>query len=244
MMKFLPFIAATLLALPAAAQVDCNAGMEPIDRTADFALTASDFVKSIATNEQKFSKALGGFSYDIDIKVETLDGDTVDGEYHRASKMAFEGGTRRQTVADGAVNTLKRLKLSDRDIAVLGDPASYILDGESFANRDIVYSGRQKMADHNYAIFDALPRSSVSAETGHGFEGRTWVRGRYRAIAKTCGRSNDFPVAFLRFSTLREPVAETNYFPVLVMADETMPIDNAQVHVRVTVKFSNYRAKP
>lgn len=244
MTKFPLFLAVTLFALPAAAQVDCNAGMEPIDRTAGFALTASDFVKTIATREQKFSKALGGFGYDIDITVETLDGDTVDGTFHRASTVAFDGGSRKETVAEGAVDTLKRLKLAARDIAALADPVSFILDGDSFANRYIVYSGRQKMADRNLAIFDALPRSSLAAETGHGFEGRTWVKGRERSIVKTCGRSNDFPVAFLRFSTLRAQVADENFFPVLVTADETMPVDGAPVHVRVTVKFSNFRAKP
>ncbi len=242
MTKFVPFLVAWLLALPALAQVDCNTGMEPIDRAADFSLSAPDFIKVVAAKEQKFTKALGSYGYDIDVKVETLDGDTVDGEFHRASTVSFEGGARKETVAEGAVNTLKRLKLSDRDVAALADPTSFTFEANSFANRDIVYSGRQKMDGHNLAIFDALPRSAQSL--GHSFEGRTWVRGRDNAIVKTCGRSTDFPVATVRFASLREQIADTNYFPVLIRADETLPIDGTPVHVRVTVKFSNYRARP
>jgi len=242
MMKFASFLAASLFALPALAQVDCNAGMEPIDRAADFSLGAPDFIKVVAAKEQKFTRALGSYGYDIDIRVETLDGDKVDGEFYRTSTLGFDGGTRKETMAEGAVNTLKRIKLSDRDIAALADPTSFTFETDSFANRDIVYSGRQKMADHNLAVFDVLPRSSQSL--GHAFEGRTWVRARDMAIVKSCGRSTDFPVATLRFSSLREQVADANYFPALIQADENLPVDGAPVHVRVTVKFSNYRAKP
>lgn len=243
MMKFVTFLLSCVLAGPAFAQVDCNAGMEPIDRSADFPLTARDYIKVVTAKEQQFTKALGSFGYAIDIKVETVQGDTVDGEFRRASVLGFDAaGARKETAAEGATNTLTRLKLSDKAIAALGNPASFTFDAESFANRDIVYSGRQKMDDHNLAIFDVLPRSD--RPLGHAFEGRTWVRGRDRAILKSCGRSADFPMAMLRFVSLRDQVAETNYFPVLVRADEDLQVDGAPVHVRVTVKFSNYRAKP
>ena len=79
---------------------------------------------------------------------------------------------------------------------------------------------------------------------GHAFEGRTWVRGRDTAIARICGRSTDFPIANMRFVSQREEVADGNYFPVVVRADENAQIDGAPVHVRATVKFSNYRARP
>ena len=242
MVKFASFVAAWLLALPALAQVDCNAGMEPVDASADFPLSAREYIKVIVAKEHDFVKALGSQGYAVDIKVETLKGDTVDGEFHRASVVDFDpSGARRETIAPGATNTLTRLKLSDKDISLLGDPMSFALTADSFADRDIVYSGRQKFGDHNLALFDALPRTDKS--TYRAFAGRTWVRGRGTAIVKTCGRNTDYPVANMRFEVLRAQVVDENYYPVTIRADEEIPIDGVPVHIRVTVKFSDYKPR-
>src|SRR5471032_1606347 len=77
MVKFVSFVAAWLLAAPAFAQIDCNAGMEPVDASADFSLTAREYIKVIVANEHAFVKALGNQGYAVDIAVETLKGDTV-----------------------------------------------------------------------------------------------------------------------------------------------------------------------
>jgi hypothetical protein len=243
MTKFLSFIAAWLLAVPALAQVDCNAGMEPIDTAADFPLSARDYIKTIVANEHKFIKALGSYGYSVDIKVETLQGETVDGEFHRRSVVDFDAsGARRETVADGATNTLSHFKLSDRDISVLGDPMSFALTPDSFADRDVVYSGRQRLNGNNLAIFDILPRSDK--DFGKAFGGRTWVRGRDAAIVRTCGRSADYPVSAMRFEVSRAQAAGEEYFPVLARGDENAPGEDQPVRVRVTVKYFDYKAKP
>ena len=243
MTKFLSFLAAWLLAVPALAQIDCNAGMEPIDTAADFSLSARDYIKVIVANEQKFVMALGSYGYALYIMVETLQGEKVDGEFHRASVVDFDSsGARRETIAAGATNTLSRFKLSDRDISVLGDPMSFALTNASFAARDIVYSGRQKVGEINLALFDVLPHSDK--DIGKAFAGRTWVRGRNASIVKTCGRSDDYPVGDMRFEVSRAQAVGEEYFPVLVLADETLLVDGQQVRVRVTAKYSDYKAKP
>src|SRR5476651_886103 len=231
MMKVASFLVTWLLAVPAFAQVDCNAGMEPIDASADFPLSAREYIRVVVAGERDFVKALGSHGYAVDIKVETLKGDTVDGVFHHASVVDFDAsGARRETVAARASNTLGRLKLSDKDISLLGDPMSFALTPDSFADRDIVYSGRQRYGEHNLALFDALPRSDKS--TDHAFAGRTWVRGVKSAIVKTCGRDEDYPVADMRFAVLREQFTGENYYPVTVRADEEIPIDGVPVHIR------------
>jgi hypothetical protein len=242
MSKYLTFLAVWLVTLPALAQVDCNAGLEPIDNAAESSLSARDFIKTIVTNERAFVKSLGSQGYKVDIRVETLQGDKVDGEFHRLSTVDFDSsGARRETIAEGATNTLSRFKLSDKDISVLGDPMAFALTAESFAERDIVYSGRQRNDERNLAVFDILPRSDK--DPGHAFGGRTWVRGSTTSIVRTCGRSADYPIGDVRFEVLRAPGTADNYVPVLVRADENVLVDGQQVHVRVTVKFSDYKAK-
>ena len=242
MVKFASFVAAWLLTMPALAQVDCNAGMEPVDASADFPLSARTYIKVIVAKEHDFVKALGKLGYAVDIEVVTLKGEAVDGQFHRASVVDFDpSGARRETIAPGGTNTLTRLKLADKDISLLGDPASFALTADSFADRDIVYSGRQKFGELNLALFDALPRTDKSTE--HAFSGRTWVRGRGPAIVKTCGRNADYPVANMRFEVVRAQVVDENYYPVTVRADEEIPIGGVPVHLRLTVKFSDYKPR-
>lgn len=120
-------------------------------------------------------KALGNHGYAVDMKVETQKGDTVDGVFHRPYVVDFDAsGARREDVAPDATNTLGRLKLADKDIGLLGDPMSLALTADSFADRDIVYSRREKYSEHNLALFDALPdypigdmRFEVLARAGH-----------------------------------------------------------------------------
>jgi hypothetical protein len=242
MMNFASFIAAWLLAVPAFAQVDCNAGMGPIDASADFSLSAREFIKVVVANEHEFVKALGTHGYAVDITVETLKGDTVDGVFHRAAVVDFDAsGARRETVAPGATNSLVRLKLSDKDIGLLGDPMSFALTSDSFADRDIVYSGRQRYGEHNLALFDSLPRTDKSTE--RAFAGRTWVRGAKSSIVKTCGRDADYPIGNMRFEVLRAQSVDENYYPVTVRTDEEIPIEGVPVHIRVTVRYSDYKPK-
>lgn len=243
MKRVLPFFLAWLLTVPAFAQVDCNAGLEPVDAAADFRLSARDFIKAIVANERDVVRALGNHGYAVDITVETLKDNAVDGAYHRASVVDFDAsGARRETVAPGASNTLTRIKLTDKDVSVLGDPMSSALTPESFADRDIVYSGRQRYKDHNLALFDILPRSDANVR--RAFAGRTWVRGAKSALVRTCGRSTDYPIANMRYEMVRAQTVDETYFPVSVRADEEMPIDGTPVHIRVTVKYADYKPKP
>jgi len=76
-----------------------------------------------------------------------------------------------------------------------------------------------------------------------GFEGRAWVRAREDAVMRLCGRSSGSPIAPMRFEVVRALVDGQYWFPVLIRADEAAPIGDDKVHVRVTVKYSNYKAR-
>jgi hypothetical protein len=229
-----------LLAGPAAAQVKCSEGMEPLERDAESRMSAQDFIKEVATNEMVFSKAFASYGYRLEVNVQTLDGDTVDGEYRRNSTVAFDAnGQRRETVTEGPVNTLTRLKLGDRDFDTLRE--AFSLTATKVSDNDIVYDGRQKIGDINTAVFDILPRNQ--AADIRGFEGRVWVRARDNAIIHICGRTSASPIAPIRFDVVRAPVDEKYWFPVEIRADEDAHIGRDTVHVRLMVKYSDYKAR-
>src|SRR5215470_17377837 len=178
---------ALLPAAPAAAEIHCSEGMEALEHDAESRMSSHDFIKDVATNEQVFAKAFATYGYKLEVNVQTLTGDTVDGEYRRTSVVDFDAaGQRRETVTEGPVNTLTRMRLGERDVDTLRE--AFMLSASKVSDNDIVYSGRQKIGDINAAVFDLLPRNQ-SADI-RGFEGRVWVRVREDAIMHICGRSS------------------------------------------------------
>lgn len=228
------------LAAPAWAQVKCGENLPPVDRDAETRMTAQDFVRALSVKEGAFAKALGNYGYTVDATVETLTGDTVDGEYHQVSILSFDAnGPRREPILT-TVNTLKRIKFTDRDVEALRD--AFTLTPARVSTGDIVYSGRQKVGDINAALFDVLPRNPT-AEI-RGFEGRAWVRASADAVMRLCGRSNATPIAPMRFEVIRALVDEQYWFPVSIRADEEAQVGkDEKVHVRVTVTYSNYKSR-
>lgn len=235
-------VPAVFLALiaPAGAQVRCADDLPPVDRDAQTRMTAQDFIRALTVKEAAFAKALGNYGYTVDAHVETLAGDTVDGEYHQVSILKFDAdGPKREPILT-TVNTLKRIKFSDRDVEALRD--AFTLTPDRVSTGDIVYSGRQKVGEINAALFDVLPRNP-SAEI-RGFEGRAWVRASADAVMRLCGRSNATPIAPMRFEVIRALVDDQYWFPVSIRADEEAQVGKEdKVHVRVTVTYSNYRSR-
>jgi hypothetical protein len=226
--------------VPAAAQIRCSEGMAGIERDAETRMSTQDFIKDVVTNEEVFAKAFANYGYKLEVRIQTLTGDTIDGEYRRNSTIGFDAnGQRQETVTDGPVNTLTRLRLGERDIDTLRE--ALLITKSRVSDNDIVYSGRQKVGDINAALFDIMPRNQ-SADI-RGFEGRVWVRVRDNAIMHLCGRSSSTPIAPMRFDVTRAPVDDKYWFPVEIRADEDARISGDTVHVRLNVKYSDYKAR-
>jgi len=240
MSRFVIAFIALVLTLPAAAQIKCSEGMEPIDRGAESRMSAQDFIKDVATNEVVFSRAYAAFGYTVDITVQTLQGDSVDGEYHRVSTVDYGAdGQRRETVTLGPINTLTRLKIGERDFDTLRE--AFTLTADKVSDNDIVYSGRQHVGEINAAVFDLLPRKETPYV--RGFEGRVWVRASDSAIMRSCGHSRTSPIAPMLFEVVRMAVADKYWFPSQIRADEDARISGDTIHVRLTVKYSDYKAR-
>src|SRR5262249_31343964 len=94
--------AAIALASPAWAQVKCAEELEAVDSGAESRLTAQDFVRDVAAKEGEFAKALANFGYKTEVVVQTLNGDTVDGEFRQVSTLSFDASGPKRDIADGA----------------------------------------------------------------------------------------------------------------------------------------------
>jgi len=228
------------LATPAAAQIDCDEGMKPIEANATSRMGAMDFIHDVAAKEATFTRAMPNFNYTVDVLVQTLAGDKVDGAFHQLSHVTYDtSGARTVKAVEGPTNTLTRAKISDADLQGLRD--AFMLNGGLLAERDIVYAGRQDFGNINTAVFDVLPRTDHAAE--HGFQGRVWVRISENAVIRSCGRITGGPLDQLRYRVQRTRVADQYYFPGVIDADEETVVGKDKVRFRVQVKYSDYTAR-
>jgi hypothetical protein len=239
LVSFTVAMAAIALSWPAGAQVKCGDDLGEVDQNAESRMSALDFIRRVSAKEAIFARALANFGYTVEATIQTLQGDTVDGEYRHLSVHSFDASGPKRQVADGAANTLTRIKFADRDLETLRD--AYVLTADRVSAGDIAYSGRQRMGDINASLFDIMPRDA--AADVRGFEGRAWVRARDDAVMRLCGRSSSAPIAPMRYQVVRALVAEQYWFPVSIRADEDARIGRETVHVRVTVKYSGYKAR-
>lgn len=237
--RFAVTVAAVALAWPALGQVKCGDDLGAVDQDAQSRMSAPDFIRRVSAREVAFARAFANFGYTIEASVQTLQGEVVDGEYRHVSTLRFDASGPRREIAAGAINTLTRIKFTDRDLETLRD--AYTLFPERVSVGDIVYSGRQLIGQIRASLFDVMPRNP--AADVRGFEGRVWVRGREDAVMRLCGRSSSAPIAPMRFQVVRAPVAEQYWFPVSIRADEQAVIGQEKVHVRVAVKYSNYKPR-
>ncbi len=237
--SFTAAAAAVALAWPAVAQVKCSDDLGAVDRDAGSRMSAVDFIRQVSAKEAAFARAFANFGHTVEATVQTLQGDAVDGEYRQVATVGFDAGGPRRDVAPGSINTLTRIKFTDRDLDALRD--AFVLTAARVSAGDIAYSGRQRIGEINASLFDVMPRNP--AGDVHGFEGRTWVRARDDAVMRLCGRSSGAPIGPMRYQVIRTLVDEQYWFPESIRADEEARIGGASVHVRVTVTYSNYKAR-
>src|SRR5215469_17686228 len=74
----------SLSLLPARAQEG------PLEETQPQGVTPDEIIKRFAAKETEFAKARDNYTYRQDVKVQTVDGDTVDGEYHEVFDVIFD----------------------------------------------------------------------------------------------------------------------------------------------------------
>lgn len=240
MSRFASLLVVLVIAGPASAQVKCTEGLTPIDRQADARMTPMDFVKDVTTKELEFNKAFTNFGYTLEIQLQTVDEDKVDGEYHEVTRVDFDAnGSRHINMVGTPTNTLQRLPLPHRDVDQMRD--AFIITREVLAGQDVVYSGRERVQDFNAAVFDILPRNDQPGASS--FTGRVWVRQREAAIIRSCGRFAGGPFGAMRYLVDRTKVADLYWFPAQVRADEKVRVKDDDVHLRVSVKYSDYKAR-
>src|SRR2546423_3147698 len=209
-------------------------------------ISVEEIISRFAAKEKDFQAARAHYTYHQSNVIQTLDGDTVDGEYRQDWDVNFDShGKRSIAVTYAPAPTLTRIAMTNEDTNDLQNVMPFVLTTDEILDYNILYVGQQQEDELQTYVFDISPKQIDKHH--RRFEGRIWVDNRDFQIVKTYGKSvpdlhsgsneNLFP----RFTTYREQIDNVYWFPTYTTADDVLHFKNEDVHIRVIIKYTDYK---
>src|SRR3954449_5205727 len=203
---FLPAIAAVIvLASPTFSQEGALTNNPPKG------LTSDQIIQRFAAKEKEFKEARDSYTFRQDVKVQTLDGKTVTGEYREVFDVTYDNqGRHLENVVFAPQNTLNEIMMSPEDLQDIRHLLPFVLTSEEIPEYDILYVGQQQEDELHCYVFDVAPKKIEGKK--RYFQGRIWVDDQDLQVVKTSGktvpdiRKKNNENLFPKFSTWREQV--------------------------------------
>jgi hypothetical protein len=234
--------ACALVALPGRAQEG------PLENTPPKDTTPEDIIKRFAAKETEFAKARDQYTYRQDVKVQTLDGDHIDGEYKEVFDVMFDDkGKRIENVVFAPQSSLSKIYMSQEDFEDIRHKLPFVLTTEDLPEYNILYVGQQQEDELHCYVFDIAPKKIEGKK--RYFQGRVWVDGHDFQIVKTYGKTvpdirknhGDDENLFPKFTTWRQQIDGLYWFPVYTKADDELHFKLEDVHIKEIVKYEDYK---
>jgi hypothetical protein len=221
-----------------------------LDKSEPKGTTPEEIIKRFSAKEKEFKAARDLYTYRQDVKVQTLDGDTVDGEYHQVFDITFDDqGHKLKNVVFAPQASLTRIGMTQEDVEDIENRLPFVLTSDEIGEYNILYVGTQQEDELHCYVFDIAPKEIVGKK--RYFQGRIWVDDTDFQVVKTYGKTvpdirkkkgneNLFP----SFTTWRQRVDGKYWFPVYTKADDTLHFSSGaggDVHIREIVKYQNYK---
>src|ERR1700689_965751 len=239
-------LAGALAALPAAAQEGALENNPPTGTTSE------EIITHFAAKEKLFKDARDCYTYRQDIKVQTLDGDTVTGEYHEVFDVLYDDkGHRIENVVFAPQSSLEQggLSLDEGDVQDFRNRLPFGLTSEEVPEYNILYVGQQLEDQLRCYVFDIAPKEIVGKK--RYFQGRIWVDDQDFQIVKTYGQAvpeikdtkkkGKEEHLYPKFTTWRQQVDNQYWFPTYTRADDTLHFNMGDIHIREIVKYEDYK---
>jgi hypothetical protein len=234
-----------LAAIPALAQQ----GEGPLNPAQPQGITADQIIQRFASKEKMFKEARESYTYTQSVKVMTVDGDTVTGEYQEVFDVLFDDkGNRIEHVSFAPQSSLENggISITKEDLEDIRHLMPFVMTSEEIPEYDILYRGTQQQDELHCYVFDIAPKRIEKNK--RYFQGRIWVDDHDFQIVKTYGKSvpdirqkkgqeNLFP----KFTTWRQQIDNVYWFPVYTRADDVLHFSTGDVHIREIVKYEDYK---
>ena len=243
------FILLGLLTLPTffcVLSAQAQRGESAIVNQAPQGISVDEIIRRFAAKEKDFQAARAHYTYRQSNIIQTLEGNTADGEYRQDWDVNFDTrGKRSIAVTYAPEPTLTRISMTSEDTNDLQNVMPFVLTTDEIPDYNILYVGQQREDELQTYVFDVAPKQIE--KTHRRFQGRIWVDNHDFQIVKSYGKSvpdlhsgkdeNLFP----RFTTYREQVDNVYWFPTYTSAKDTLHFKGGDVDIRIIIKYTDYK---
>ena len=237
---------AIVLILLGASTGKATASMGPLVTLPPTGVSPEQIIQRFAAKESEFKAAREHYTYNQEVKVQTLEGDTVDGEYKQTIEITFDDkGRRVEKVLYAPAPTLTRVQMTREDLDDIEKRLPFVLTTEDLPDYQINYVGQQKVDELDTYVFDVAPKKIEKNK--RYFQGRIFVDQQDMQIVLTDGknvpeiRKKSEENLFPSFVTYREQVDGKYWFPTYTKAEDDLHFSSGDVHIREIVKYTNYK---
>jgi hypothetical protein len=221
-----------------------------LDKAEPKGTTSDQIIQKFAAKEKEFKEARDQYTYRQDVKVQTLDGDTVTGEYRQVFDVVFDDqGKRLENVVFAPQSSLENggLSMDQGDFDDIRQRLPFVLTSDEIGEYDIIYAGQQQEDELHCYVFDIAPKQIVGKK--RYFQGRIWVDDHDMQIVKTYGKTvpqirgkkGKDEHLYPSFTTWRQQIDGSYWFPTYTKADDVLHFQMQDIHIREIVKYTNYK---
>jgi len=224
----------------------------PLENTQPKGITVDEITQRFAAKEKEFKTARDQYTYRQSVKVQVLDGSAVAGEYQQVFDVIFDDqGKRIENVVFAPQSTLDNagLQMDQGDFDDIRQRLPFVLTSDEIPEYNVLYVGQQQEDELHCYVFDIAPKEIVGKK--RYFQGRIWVDDHDFQIVKTYGKTvPDINAGrkkgkdehlYPKFTTWREQVDGTYWFPTYTRADDILHFMTGDIHIREIVKYENYK---
>jgi hypothetical protein len=204
-----------------------------------------EVIKRFAAAESDNRVMRNNYTFTQDFDLQTIgEAGSVTGRFHRVSDIVYDDrGNRFEKITFFPPPTLESLQITPQDMEDLAGVQPFALATEDLPKYDITFNGKEKLDELNTYVFDVKPKQFIKGE--RYLQGRIWVDDRDLQIVKVVGQAvpelKDPEQKFPHFESYRENIDGRYWFPTYIYADDVLEFKHGPVHMRMTVKFTNYK---
>src|ERR1700722_13428386 len=236
----------TISVLPAVAQEGSLENIPPKGTTPE------EIIQRFAAKEKEFKEARDQYTYRQDVKVETLDGETITGQYHEVYDVAYDDkGKHIENVVFAPQSTLDQggFSMDQGDFEDIRHRLPFVLTSDEIGEYNILYFGQLKEDELNFYVFDLWPKQFEGKK--RYFQGRIWVDDHDFQIVKTYGKGvpdisdskkhGKEEHLYPKLTTWRQQIDGLYWFPAYTKADDELHFRTGDIHIKEIVKYEDYK---
>ena len=105
-------------------------------------ITPEQIIQRFAAKEKEFKEAREQYTYRESVTMQTVDGDTVDGEYREVFDVTYDDkGRHLENVVFAPQSSLERVSMSPEDLDDIRHRLPFVLTSDEIGAYDIIYIG-------------------------------------------------------------------------------------------------------